>query len=260
MRPMLSSRAGIWPFLILALAVGIAASLVPRTDLLPSYHHFADQRRWLEVPNFGDVASNVVFLLAGLLGLAFLSRKSSVGQFTDARERWPYVIVFLGMLLTAFGSAYYHLDPDNDRLVWDRLPMTVVFMPLVAALIAERVNLKLGLWLLPILTAVGIGSVIQWHWTVRQGAGDLRFYGAVQLYAVLALIVAMLLPPRYTRGSDLLVVAGLYLFAKICEAADWQIFSLGHIVSGHTLKHLAAGASGFCVLRMLQKRQPIQNH
>lgn len=260
MRPLLSRRAGVWPFFVLAVAVGIAALLFPRMDLPPSYHHFADQRSWLGIPNFGDVASNIAFFLAGLLGLNFLSRKSSVGQLTDTRERWPYTLVFLGMLLTAFGSAYYHLAPDNNRLVWDRLPMTVVFMPLVAALIAERVNLKLGLWLLPILTAVGIGSVLQWHWTVRQGAGDVRFYAAVQLYAVLALFVVILLPPAYARGSDLLVVAGLYALAKICEAADHQIFSLGQLISGHTLKHLAAGAAGYWILRMLQRRQPIQNH
>lgn len=77
--------------------------------------------------------------------MAFLFGKSNHGQFLDPRERWPYVLVFVGLVLTAFGSAYYHLAPDNARLVWDRLPMTIVFMPLVAALIAERVNLKLGL-------------------------------------------------------------------------------------------------------------------
>jgi hypothetical protein len=260
MRPMLSRRAGIWPFVALVLVVGIAALLTPRTDLPPSYHHFADQRSWLGIANFGDVGSNITFLLSGLWGLVFLSGKSSLSQFVDVGERWPYLVVFLGMLLTAFGSAYYHLAPDNDRLVWDRLPMTVVFMSLVAALIAERVNLKLGLWLLPILTTVGLGSVIHWHWTVRQGTGDLRFYGAMQLYAVLALFVVSFLPPRYTRGSDLLVVAGLYALAKICEAADQQIFALGHVVSGHTLKHLASGIAGFWILRMLQKRQPVQSH
>jgi len=85
-------------------------------DLPPSYHHFADQRSLLGVPNFGDVASNSVFLLVGLWGLAFLSRKSALDQFFDARERWPYLVVFLGMLLTAFGSAYYHLAPDTTGL------------------------------------------------------------------------------------------------------------------------------------------------
>jgi hypothetical protein len=166
----------------------------------------------------------------------------------------------LGLLLTAFGSAYYHLAPDNARLVWDRLPMTIVFMPLVASLIQQRVDVRLGLWLLPVLIAVGIGSVLQWRWSEQQGSGDLRFYAAVQLYALLALLAALLPPPRYTRGSDLLAVAGLYVLAKLCEAADKQIFSLGHIVSGHTLKHLAAGAAGLLILRMLQMRQPIEGH
>jgi hypothetical protein len=260
MRPMLSKRAGIRLFLVLAAALGIAALLVPRTPQSLSYHHFADRRSWVGIPNFGDVASNVLFLVAGFWGLAFLSRKSSHERFIDARERWPYVFIFLGLLLTACGSAYYHLAPDNARLVWDRLPMTIVFMPLVAAMIAERVNVKLGLCLVPVLIAVGIGSVLQWHLSEQQGAGDLRFYAVVQLYALLALLAALLLPPRYTRGSDLLVVAGLYVLAKILETVDRQIFSLGHIVSGHTLKHLAAGAAGYWILRMLQTRQPIQNH
>jgi len=195
-----------------------------------------------------------------LWGLAFLSRKSSFAQFVDPRERWPYLFVFLGLLLTTVGSAYYHLAPDNERLVWDRLPMTVVFMPLVAALIAERVNVKLGLLSLPVLTAVGIGSVIQWHLSVEHGAGDLRFYMAVQVYAVLALFAALLLPARYTRGSDLLIVASFYVLAKICETADHQIFSVGRLVSGHTLKHISAGAAGFWILGILQRRRPIENH
>jgi hypothetical protein len=254
---MFRKHAGIWPFLALAIVLGVTARLAPRADLPPSYHHFADQRIWLGIPHFGDVASNIAFLISGLWGLAFLSRKASLGQFTDARERWPYVFVFLGLGLTAFGSAYYHVAPDNARLVWDRLPMTIVFMPLVAALIAERVNIKLGLWLLPVLIAIGVGSVIQWHFSEQRGAGDLRFYAAVQLYALLALVAALLLPPRYSRGSDLLVVAGFYILAKVLEAADRQIFSLGNLLSGHTLKHLAAGAAGIWILRMLRKRRPI---
>ena len=260
MQPMLSRRSASWAFLLLTAAVGIAALLIPRTPQPLSYHHFADTRSWLAIANFGDVASNILFLVAGLWGLAFLCRKSSRERFIDARERWPYVFIFLGLLLTAFGSAYYHLAPDNARLVWDRLPMTIVFMPLIAAMIQERVNVNLGLWLLPVLMAVGTASVLQWRWSEQQGAGDLRFYAAVQLYALLALFAALLLPPRYTRGSDLLVVVGLYVVAKMLEAADKQIFSIGHLVSGHSLKHLAAGAAGLWILRMLQRRQPIGDH
>src|SRR5882724_2916305 len=172
---MFSKRAGVWPFLALAIVLGIAALLAPRTDLPPSYHHFADQRVWLSIPHFSDVASNIAFLIAGLWGLAFLSRKSSLAQFIDARERWPYAFVFLGLVLTAFGSAYYHLAPDNARLVWDRLPMTIVFMSLVAALITERIDVRFGLWLLPVLIAIGVGSVLEWHLSEQRGSGDLRF-------------------------------------------------------------------------------------
>ena len=256
----LSKRSAIWVFLVLAAAVGIAAFLFPRTPQPLSYHHFADTRSWLGVPNFGDVASNIFFFVSGLWGLVFLCRKSSLQQFIEPRERWPYVFIFLGLLLTAFGSAYYHLAPDNARLVWDRLPMTIVFMPLVAAQIQECVSVKLGLWLLPVLIAVGIGSVLQWRWSELQGAGDLRFYAAVQLYALLALLAALLLPPRYTRSSDLLVMVGLYVLAKVFETADRQILAFGNIASGHTLKHLAAGAAGLWILRMLQLRRPAENH
>jgi hypothetical protein len=57
--------------------------------------------------------------------------------------------VFVGLQLTAFGSSYYHLSPNNSRLVWDRLPMTIAFMSMVAAIIAERISLRIGLCCYP---------------------------------------------------------------------------------------------------------------
>jgi len=236
----------------------LAGLLAPRTAQPLWYHQFADQRSWLGIPNFGDVASNVLFAVFGIAGLFFLCGNSSQSQFIDRREKWFYSLLFFGLLLTAFGSAYYHLAPDNARLVWDRLPMTLVFMPLVAAMIGERLSVQLGLRLLPILIGVGLASVFYWGWTETHGAGDLRFYAAVQVYAVLALLIALLSPPRYTRTSDLIIVAVFYVLAKVCEIADRRIFSLGQVVSGHTIKHLAAGVSGYWILRMLKKRRAMQ--
>ena len=236
----------------------LAGLLAPRTAQPLWYHQFADQRSWLGIPNFGDVASNVLFAVFGIAGLFFLCGNSSQSQFIDRREKWFYSLLFFGLLLTAFGSAYYHLAPDNARLVWDRLPMTLVFMPLVAAMIGERLSVQLGVRLLPILIGVGLASVFYWGWTETHGAGDLRFYAAVQVYAVLALLIALLSPPRYTRTSDLIIVAVFYVLAKVCEIADRRIFSLGQVVSGHTIKHLAAGVSGYWILRMLKKRRAMQ--
>ncbi len=88
----------------------------------------------------------------------------------------------------------------------------------------------------------------------------LALLGVVQVYAVVAIFLALLLPSRYTRSSDLLIVAALYVIAKVCELADKRIFSLGHAVSGHTLKHLVSGAAGLWILRMIQKRQPVEDH
>jgi hypothetical protein len=87
----------------------------------------------------------------------------------------------------------------------------------------------------------------------------LRFYAAVQVYSALALLLALLFPPRYTRGSDLAAVVGFYALAKVLEILDKPIFSLGHIVSGHTLKHLAAATAAYWILRMLQKSRPLSS-
>ncbi len=254
---MISRRTGVWVLVAFTILVIAAAVLLPPIPQPKSYHEFADQRPLLGIPNFGDVVSNLLFALGGAGGLIFLFRKSEQGRFIDPRERWAYFFVFAGLLLTALGSSFYHLAPDNARLVWDRLPMTLAFMGLVSAMISERVGVDIGFYSLPVLLLMGVGSVVLWWYSEARGAGDLRPYAAVQLYAVLVLPVLLLLPPRYTRSWDFVVVFGFYVLAKAFETADRQIFSLDeHALSGHTLKHLAAGAAGFWILWMLRKREP----
>ena len=243
--------------LLVTAGVIVAIFLTPRIPQPQSYHHFADQRPWLGIPRFGDVISNLPFAVVGVWGLAFLWRAPAERYFVDPRERWPYYFAFLGLLLTAFGSSYYHLAPDNARLVWDRLPMTAVFMSLGAAVIAERISVPTGLRLLPVLLVIGIVSVVEWDLSELHGSGDLRFYAAVQIYAGVVLLLILIFPPRYTRSSDLLVVVGFYALAKILEIFDRPIFTFLHVVSGHTLKHLAGALAGYGILRMLQKRKPV---
>ena len=133
----------------------------------------------------------------------------------------------------------------------------IVFMALLSAVIAERMSVTAGLALFPLLQAAGIGSVLLWRASELHGHGDLRFYAAVQAGSILILLLALFLPARYTRGSDFAVVVGFYVLAKILETADRKVFAIGQIVSGHTLKHLAAAAAGYWVLRMLERRKPI---
>ena len=253
----MNRKGAAFALLAVTISVAIAALIAPRTPQPLSYHHFADQRAVLGIPNFGDVVSNLAFAVFGVWGLWFLLRLTPDElntRFVDPRERWFYAVIFLGLVLTAAGSSYYHLAPNNARLVWDRLPMTVVFMSLVAALIAERISVRAGLGLWPILLAIGILSVLQWHWSEQSGQGDLRFYAAVQVYAILVLLLVLFMPSRYTRTSDLGVVLALYVLAKLLETFDRPVFSARNIVSGHTLKHITAGLAGYWILRMLQER------
>jgi hypothetical protein len=246
------------PILLLAPAIVIAiiALFLPPIPQPLAYHNFVDHRAWLGIPNFGDVVSNLPFAIVGIWGLLVVLAPGRT-RFIDPRDRWLYLVMFASLILTAWGSAYYHLAPDNARLVWDRIPIMIVFMALLATVIAERVTLNVGLALFPLLEIVGVASVLYWRSSELHGHGDLRLYAAVQVYAILILLLALLLPPKYTRGSDFAVVVALYVLAKILEETDRQVFGLGHIVSGHTLKHLVAAAAGYWILRMLTNRMAI---
>jgi len=130
-------------FTLLSIA---AAFLLPAVPQPAAYHDFADRRAGFGIENVLDVVSNGAFLLAGIAGLAVVLRPRT--RFEFAAERWPYGLFFLGVLLTAAGSAYYHLAPDNERLFWDRLPITIALMALISAQVVDRVSVRAGLALL----------------------------------------------------------------------------------------------------------------
>jgi hypothetical protein len=247
------------PYLLLAVAavIAVVTFMIPPLPQPLAYHNFADHRGWLGIPNFGDVISNLPFAIIGFLGLIFLFGPRRT-IFLDPRERWLYVVIFGGLILTALGSGYYHLAPDNARLVWDRVPIMMVFMALLAAVVAERAGVSFGFWLFPVFEIAGVASVAVWRSSELAGHGDLRFYAAVQICAILIILLSLRLPAKYTRGGDFAAVVGFYAFAKLFEEYDRAIFATGYIVSGHTLKHLAAAGAGYWVLRMLQRRQPIR--
>lgn len=249
-----------WILLVAILAAVVIVYLFPAIPQDEAYHNFADNHAFLGVSNCLNVISNALFLVVGLLGIRFVVRNTSGinATFLDTAERWPYLAFFLGVALTAFGSSWYHLRPNDATLIWDRIPMAIGFMSLVAAVIAERIDVKAGVRLLLPLIVLGIASVVYWDITQANGHGDLRPYALTQFggLLVLALIIA-LFPPRYTRGADFLISLGFYALAKVLEAADGPIFALGGIVSGHTLKHIAAALSAYWILRMLQLRTAI---
>jgi len=73
--------------------------------------------------------------------------------------------------------------------------------------------------------------------------------------------VMLLVPPRYTRTWDLAIVAAFYGLAKLLETFDQQVLAMtGGLLSGHTLKHLAAAMAGVWLVRMVWKRTALLGH
>jgi len=171
---------------------------------------------------------------------------------TDAR---PYIVYFISVALVGLGSAFYHWEPTSDRLLWDRLPMSISFMAFASAIVADRIDRKAGtLWLLPLLVALGLLSLIYWYWTETMGHGDLRFYAFAQFYPVIMIPVVFWLFPKhhYTASRYMFWIIMWFGLSKILEYFDQEIFGiLGNTLSGHSLKHLAAAVAAFVVLRML---------
>jgi hypothetical protein len=218
-------------------------ALLPLPPLLQdqSYHQFADQRELFGVPNFWNVASNLPFIAVGAIGLAQIRRDATT------------FVLFAGIFLTGFGSSYYHLDPNDDTLFWDRLPMTLCFAAILAAVVEERVDARAGAMLLRPLLAIGIFSLLLWRWT-----DDLRLYAWAQFFPFLALVLILsLFPPKYTGTSYWVGAAALYALAKLLEYYDHKVYSFGGILSGHTLKHLAAAAACFAILKLFQVRRAL---
>jgi hypothetical protein len=211
--------------LLTLLLTGVVLWLLPALHQDQNYHHFADQRTLLGIPNFWNVISNGPFAIVGALGLFALS---------DAVSR----ILFTGVFLTAFGSAYYHWAPDDARLVWDRLPMTIVFMTLFALVLQERVRPIKDL--LPILLLCGIASVLWWRFT-----GDLSPYVLVQFGPMLVIPVLLFMRPGQPGLWPVIVCYGL---AKIAEEFDAQLYSALPL-SGHTWKHLLGALATLFILR-----------
>lgn len=205
----------------------------------PAYHLFADTRTLFGIPNFWNVMSNLPFPVFGLWGLAKVLR-GPLDPLAQA-QRTAWIVFFAGATIVGAGSSWYHLHPDNLSLVWDRLPMTLAFMALFALLVGEHLEVRWGRRLLWPLLALGLASVLWWHYTESAGRGDLRPYAAVQFLPLILIPGLLLAFPKPDRGPLWMVLA-LYGLAKALEYWDAPILAAIGVTGGHAIKHVAAAA------------------
>lgn len=224
-------------FYVSALALAAIVGTFVALDAYPQdpcYHRFADKRVFLGIPNFWNVLSNLPFLVVGWMS-------------------WKHNRVFaLGLIVTAFGSGLYHWIPNNSTLLLDRVGIVIAAMALISMLVEEYAGGYARISLI-VAEAIGIGSLVVWYAT-----DDLRLYGVVQFFpALLIVALPLVFRPTHKAHGVLALVLVFYAIAKLCEMYDAGIYRELHVVSGHTLKHIAAAASTAAVWLWLVKRQPL---
>jgi hypothetical protein len=245
-------------FLIALSAILIASVFfLDRIPQDPAYHQLADTRMLIGVPNFWNVASNIPFLIVGGAGVYYCGSGDRPGMLAELRL--AYVIFFTGIILTGIGSAYYHYAPGNDRLLWDRLPMTIGFMALFAVIIGEHISGRIANAMLAPLLVIGAASVVYWGVTETHGIGDLRPYVIVQFLPLLLIPLILLMYRSRFEGVDFLwFVIVLYALSKLFEYFDTSVFELGELISGHSVKHVVAALAPLVLLYGFDKRRMIE--
>lgn len=212
------------------------------------YHLFADNRKFLGIPNAMDVLTNIFFLVPGFFGLReVMQSKEKLSPSTC----WLWF--FISILLISPGSALYHWSPDNFSLIWDRLPMSMGFMALYIALISEHINLRFQKYL-SLSLMMGIFSVLAWAMT-----SDLRLYFIIQFSSFVTIpLVLILFPSRFTGKLWYLAALLFYGVAKWAESHDRQIFEMtNQLLSGHSLKHILASLGLLCLWWMIKTRETL---
>ncbi|GAB1269807.1 ceramidase domain-containing protein [Aurantivibrio infirmus] len=253
MKQPIESRVIVGLIALVVAFIVVVGVFVPTVPQDPNYHLFIDRETILNVSNFWNVVSNSLFLLVGIVGLIQLYVLNNLKILPEIKS--AYGIFFLGVTLVAFGSGYYHLLPNNQTLVWDRLPMTIAFMSLFSVVVGETVSIRLARFsLLPLIVSGGL-SVLYWHFTELQGRGDLRFYALVQFLPLLLIpIMLVFLPSKFSHKSGYWYLFAFYIIAKLLEQFDSEVDAFLGFISGHSLKHIAAAFGVLILLYTFRRR------
>ena len=240
------------PSAITVTACGLALAHGPIAQLA-DYHAFADHSHTAGIPHAADVLSNLGFAIIAIWGWMKLRSNQ---QHLDLQAGWSgYRLFLFGLLMTALGSAFYHWSPDNDRLVWDRLPIALACAGLLAGVRGDTHRQRSPQIEIFGLSLLAVGSVGWWYVTELSGQGDLRPYLLLQCLPLI-LIPLWQSINRSPRGERIGfgVAILLYILAKGAELHDHEVLTALGWISGHTLKHLLATAAAATLVGCLISR------
>jgi hypothetical protein len=238
--------------LLLALAILLATAILGPEIMQPTHQHdFADQRFFGYLPCAVDVMSNLPFALWGLAGLLILPSVKQHRSITGLAA-----LFFMGLIVTAVASSWYHLQPDNAGLAIDRLGMTVAFAGLLGLAAADRASIRAGVMLSGLVLVLGPLSV--WVWSM---SGNLLPWLILQFGGMaLILWLAISQPLQGALAVRWGVVILIYAAAKVLELADHAVYEFtSQLISGHSLKHVVASFAAWPVVSALRTQVIFNN-
>jgi hypothetical protein len=219
-------------FLTSLIILLILAIFLPPIAQNQNYHNFSDQRTLFGVKNALDTLSNFAFVIVGLWGLINFYKY----KYIKISNNFSVLLnlFFVTIILTGLGSFYYHLNPNDFTLVFDRLALSLVFAVVLAMLAAIRISERLGFHTLAEMIILAPLSVLLWNYN-----GNLTPYAVLQFGGIAIIVLTLLLTKSQKQSPCFTSLIILYSFAKVTEFYDVEIFSLTqNLISGHTLKHL----------------------
>ena len=244
---MLIKRSYIVP--LVAFAAVIALLIIGPIPQDQEYHQFADNRMFFGIPNFFNVITNLPFGVTGFLGLMELKNAQ------DKELKQIILFLFTGFLLLMAGSSYYHFSPNNNALIYDRIPISIIVTSFLSFIIYISINPSTVFKTLIILNIIGIGSVVYWATSEYLGKGDLRWYAMVQFFPIIAIpLIFYLYRPFFNANKEVTFTLLLFTIAKIMEQYDKEVFKLSAgTISGHSLKHLFMSVAAYEIVRLIRK-------
>lgn len=243
-----SSRKFIFLFSPIAIISLILWPKLPTQDR-PDYFDFVDTASLLGfIPNWQNVLSNIPFLFIGIVGIQWIRRNEN-----SLKKNFNLAGIYfsVALLLTAFGSSYFHWEPNPQTLFWDRLPMALGFGALCSLITIDRLFPNLPTSIVNIICLLSLLTVINWGY----GNHDLRLYLILQFVGgFYVLLVTVCTKSNILKNQTVFVSLGFYILAKILEVYDKQIFHMIIVSSGHALKHLSAAISAYLILNPWNKK------
>ncbi|KAJ8774810.1 hypothetical protein K2173_017256 [Erythroxylum novogranatense] len=202
------------------------------------------------VPNTLNVITNFPFLIVGVVGF-ILSLQGCLFNISLRGEVWGWTLFFAGIVGMSFGSAYYHLKPDDARIMWDALPMMIAYSSLLSCFMVERLGQRIGLSCL-----FGLLLVVLLSMVYARTFNDLRLCMLFQLIPCIVIPgLAFLYPAKYTHSKYWLWAAGVCILSKFEAAFDRKIYNANrYFISGHSLEHLCSAVVPVLLAIMLLYR------